>query len=403
MIHKYTIYASRKSLSNKRIFNLVLRNAFKRLMHIILAVTNDISTDQRLIRTARTLHKMQAHISVIGRRFHGEKYVNDTHFDAIRMNLVFNKGPLFYAEYNIRLFFRLLVMKADILVSNDLDTLPAVYLASGIKNTPLVYDSHEYFTEVPELNNRRLVRRIWEKIESLMLPHIQFSSTVSLPIAEAYKKKYNIHMEVIRNLPFRKTAEAAPEFTLQKQSGKTIIYQGALNMGRGLEMAIKAMQYTENLHLVIIGRGDLETQLKELVQSLGLTTKVTFTGSISPEKLFDYTVQADLGISLEEDLGLNYRFALPNKVFDYIQAGVPVLVSDLPEVKSLVLQYDVGMINNTGTPAELGALFNRILGDETKIQAWKLNLKKAASELCWENEEQKLIKLYQSAISDRAS
>ena len=379
----------------------MLLNAFNSLMHIILAVTNDISTDQRVIRTAHTLHNMQARITIIGRRFSGKQFVSDPRFEAIRMNLIFNKGPLFYAEYNIRLFCRLLFMKADVLVSNDLDTLPAVYMASRIKNTVVVYDSHEYFTEVPELKNRRLVRRIWERIESRMLPHIHFSSTVSSPIAEAYRKKYNIHMEVIRNLPFRKTTEAEPTFHLRKHSEKIILYQGALNMGRGLEMAIKAMQYTEDIRLVIIGQGDVETALKELTRSLGLTQKVTFTGRISPEKLFDYTVQADLGISLEEDLGLNYRFALPNKVFDYIQAGVPVLVSDLPEVKSLVLQYDVGIINNTKTPVELATLFTHILGDESKIQTWKLNLKKAAAELCWENEEPKLVNLYQAAISGR--
>jgi glycosyltransferase involved in cell wall biosynthesis len=381
----------------------VLRNVLKSLMHIILAVTNNISTDQRVIRTAHTLHNMQARITIIGRRFHGKQSLSDPRFDAIRMNLIFNKGALFYAEYNIRLFFRLLLMKADVLVSNDLDTLPAVYLASKIKNAVLVYDSHEYFTEVPELKNRRFVRRIWEKIESRMLPHIHYSSTVSPPIADAYRKKYGIHMEVIRNLPFRRLAKAGPEFHLRKQSEKILLYQGALNMGRGLEMAIKAMKYTENTVLVIIGHGDVEKELRELTRSLGLAERVTFTGRISPDKLFDYTVQADLGISLEEDLGLNYRFALPNKVFDYIQAGVPVLVSDLPEVKSLVLQYDVGTINNSKTPAELGALFNQILGDETKIQAWKLNLKKAAAELCWENEEQKLVNLYQTAISGRVS
>jgi len=372
-------------------------------MHIILAVTNDISTDQRVIRTAYTLHKMQARITIIGRRLPGNQFVSDPCFDAIRMKLIFNKGPLFYAEYNVRLFFRLLAMKADVLVSNDLDTLPAIYLASKIKNTVLVYDSHEYFTEVPELKNRKLVRKIWEKIESRILPHIHFSSTVSPPIADAYKKKYNIHMEVIRNLPFRKLAEAEPVFRLRKLSEKIIIYQGVLNMGRGLEMAIESMQFTENMQLVIVGQGDVETELKELTRSLGLSERVTFTGRISPDKLFDYTVQADLGISLEEDLGLNYRFALPNKVFDYIQAGVPVLVSDLPEVKSLVLQYDIGTINKTKTPAELGDLFNHILDDEAKIQTWKLNLKKAAAELCWENEEQKLVNLYQAAISGRVS
>jgi glycosyltransferase involved in cell wall biosynthesis len=327
----------------------------------------------------------------------------DPRFRAIHMRLIFTRGPMFYAEFNVRLFIRLLFMKSDILVSNDLDTLPAVYLASVIKNRVLVYDSHEYFTEVPELRNRRFTRKIWEKIESWILPRIHFSSTVSRPIADEYNKKYNIKMAVIRNLPFRKTSAEDPEFKLRKKSEKIIIYQGVLNMGRGLEMAIQAMQYTQNVQLVIIGGGDIEKELKEQATSLGLDDKIKFTGRISPDKLFDYTVQADLGISLEEDLGLNYRFALPNKVFDYIQAGVPVLVSDLPEVKSIVLQYDVGMINSAKTPVELGSLFNTILTDVSKLRAWKINAKKAAAELCWENEEQKLINLYHAAISSHAS
>jgi glycosyltransferase involved in cell wall biosynthesis len=372
-------------------------------MHIILAVTNDISTDQRVIRTVHSLQKMKASITVIGRRLSHTVSDSVPNIRAIRMRLLFNTGPLFYAEYNMRLFFRLLAMKVDILVSNDLDTLPAVYLASVIKKTDLVYDSHEYFTEVPELNNRPFIRKIWEKIESRILPHIRFASTVSAPIAEAYRKKYGIKMEVIRNLPFRRPKESAPAIQLQKKSEKIIIYQGVLNMGRGLEMAIKAMQYTENILLVIVGGGDVDEQLRELARSMGLPGKVIFTGRVTPDRLFDYTRQADLGISLEEDLGLNYRFALPNKVFDYIQAGVPVLVSDLPEVKSIVLQYGVGMVNPAKTPEELGVLFQNILEDEAKLEAWKLNLHKAAAELCWENEEPKLLNLYQSAISGRVS
>jgi glycosyltransferase involved in cell wall biosynthesis len=210
-------------------------------------------------------------------------------------------------------------------------------------------------------------------------------------------------MEVIRNLPFLKTTESAPVVLLKKKSEKIIIYQGVLNMGRGLEMAIKAMQYTENILLVIVGGGDVEDQLRELARSIGLPGKVTFTGRVAPDRLYEFTRQADLGISLEEDLGLNYRYALPNKVFDYIQAGVPVLVSDLPEVKSIVLQYGVGMVNTAKTPEELGVLFQYILEDEAKIQTWKRNLQKAAAELCWENEEPKLLNLYQSAISGRVS
>lgn len=383
----------------KKNFNLVPQNVYPGPMHIILAVTNDISTDQRVIRTAHTLHNMKARVTIIGRRLAKPLEYIDLRFKAIRMNLVFNKGPLFYAEYNLRLFLRLMIMKADILISNDLDTLPAVYLASKIRNTALVYDSHEYFTEVPELLGRRGVQRVWKWLESLMMPHILYACTVSSPIARAYQDKYGIKMQVIRNLPFKRDQTIQPLPALKNGSEKIILYQGSLNKGRGLELAIQAIQFTNNVRLVIIGKGDLENKLKQLVLTLGLQDRITFTGRISPDQLIGYTIQADLGISLEEDLGLNYRFALPNKVFDYIQAEVPVLVSDLPEIRSLVEEYKVGLINHSLNAEELGVLFTGILNNEDQLRVWKSNLKIAAAELCWEKEEPKLIALIQSALA----
>jgi len=172
-------------------------------------------------------------------------------------------------------------------------------------------------------------------------------------------------------------------------------------MGRGLEQVIRAIQYTHNIRLIIIGKGDVENKLKQLALSLGLMDRITFSGRISPERLFDYTVQADLGISLEEDLGLNYRFSLPNKVFDYIQAGVPVLVSNLPEVKALVEKYDVGMVNYAGNAEDLGGLFTEMTGNDEKRRVWKANLKIAAAELCWENEEGKLVDIYRQAMGNQ--
>jgi glycosyltransferase involved in cell wall biosynthesis len=383
----------------KKNFNLVPQIVYPSPMHIILAVTNDISTDQRVIRTAHTLHDMKARVTIIGRRFGKPVEYTDLQFKAIRMKLVFNRGALFYAEYNLRLFWRLMIMKADILISNDLDTLPAVYLASKIRNTSLLYDSHEYFTEVPELMGRRGVQRVWEWIESLMLPHILHACTVSSPIARAYQNKYGIKMQVIRNLPFKSDQTSKPFPALRNGSEKIILYQGSLNMGRGLEMAIQAIQFTSNVRLILIGKGDLENKLKQLVLTLGLQDRITFTGRLSPDQLIGYTIQADLGISLEEDLGLNYRFALPNKVFDYIQAEVPVLVSDLPEIRALVEEYKVGMINHSMNAEELGALFTLILSNDDQLQEWKNNLKIAADELCWEKEESKLIALVQSAFA----
>ena len=366
-------------------------------MRIILCVTNDIATDRRVNRSALSLMKLPCDILVIGRVHPHAMPLPDYPYRTKRMKMMFSKGALFYAEFNLRLFSLLLFKKADILVANDLDTLPGVFLASCLRRLPVVYDSHEYYTEVPELLGRKWVKRIWESIEALILPHIQYASTVSASVADEYKHKYGIRMRVIRNLPFR-LENLQPASVMKNNNEKSIIYQGSLNMGRGLETVIKAMRYIENTRLIIAGTGDIEDELKELARSLALHDKVHFTGRIPAKELYSYTVQADLGISLEEKLGLNYYYALPNKLFDYIQARVPVLVSDVPEMKSIVLQYQIGRVTSVHDPYELSLLITEMLTNSVQRQIWKSNLEKAAGELCWENEEHLLLDLFQQVI-----
>jgi len=369
----------------------------KPLSRIILCVTNDLVTDCRVNRIASSLVKLQAQVLVIGRVFPGSMELTVFPCPVLRMKMIFKKGPLYYAEYNIRLFFRLLFVKPSVLVANDLDTLPAVFLVSKIRGLPLVYDSHEYFTEVPELVGRKWIKRTWEMLESLMLPHIQFAYTVSASIAEEYRRKYGIPMQVIRNLP-TKSENLQPQMLLRKNREHLIIYQGSLNMGRGLELAIRAMRYMDNARLIIAGSGDVEGELRELTESLSLTERVYFTGRITPGELRLYTIQADLGISLEEKLGLNYYYALPNKLFDYIQARIPVLVSDLPEMSHVVAQYAIGKVNHTHDPYELSLVFQEMLSDRNKRQEWRSNLEVAARELCWEQEEEILTNIYRKAM-----
>lgn len=165
-------------------------------------------------------------------------------------------------------------------------------------------------------------------------------------------------------------------------------------MGRGIEAAIRAMQFLDVAELWLAGDGDITLQLKQMVSELKLDDKVKFIGRLPLQQLQQLTRQADLGISLEEDLGLNYRFALPNKLFDYIQAEVPVLVSNLPEMRRIVEHYQIGLIAETHQRKELAEIMKMALFDQEKRLVWKQNLLKAAKELCWENEEEVLRKVY---------
>ncbi|MBN2610619.1 MAG: glycosyltransferase [Bacteroidales bacterium] len=379
-----------------KIFTLAFYYHFA--VKICLSVTNDIVTDQRVNRIATSLLKLSASVTIVGRVRRTSPVLRPSGINYKRFRLLFNKGPLFYTCYNIRLFLYLLFHRFDILVANDLDTLPANYLVSRLKKNKLVYDSHEYFTEVPELVERTRVKKIWERIESVILPHIRFSYTVCSSLAKIYNNLYGIDMQVIRNLPIEKN-QIVTRKELRNGEESIILYQGSVNKARGLEMVIRAMKYLDGVKLVIIGDGDIKNDLENMVSSLKLTNKVVFMGRIVSEYLHAYTVQADIGISLEENLGLNYYYALPNKLFDYIQANVPVLVSDFPEMGSLVSRYNIGIATCERDPGKIAALITDMLRDENRIRLWKQNLKKAAQELTWADEEAKLLDFYHRVIS----
>ncbi|MDP3644724.1 MAG: glycosyltransferase [Bacteroidota bacterium] len=360
---------------------------------VTLSVINDLVTDNRVHKVAESLQKMGFEPELVGRLLPESQPVT-REYKIHRMKLLFRKGAMFYAEYNLRLFFFLLKSKSDVFVSNDLDTLPANYLASRIKQKPLVYDSHEYFTEVPELIGHPFVKAVWTWLERLLVPHVHGAYTVCESIAEVYRDLYNVDFKVVRNLPVcSKIEKPEPPEKIQGQP-KIILYQGALNMGRGIEAAIRAMQFLNGAELWLAGDGDITAQLRQFVDELKLESKVKFLGRMPLSQLHKVTRQADLGISLEEDLGLNYRFALPNKLFDYIQAEVPVLVSNLPEMKRIVEHYQIGAIAETHQRKELAEIMKRALFDQEKITVWKQNLQKAAVELCWENEEEVLRQVY---------
>ncbi|MBU8893270.1 MAG: glycosyltransferase [Bacteroidales bacterium] len=362
---------------------------------ILLAVTNDLITDNRVHKIACTLLKSGAKVTIAGRIKSNSLPVNNKPYCTKRFRLLFNKGPFFYIEYNIRIFLFMLFRKFDIVVANDLDTLTGTYIASKIKKNILVYDSHEYFTEVPELVKRHFKRKIWKYIESKILPRIRFTYTVSESVANEYQRLYGINMRVVRNLPNYINYESLEK--PKKTENFQILYQGSLNVSRGLEQIIDSMEFIDNAKLTIIGDGDITGQLKEQISSKNLTEKIDLKEKIPFAELINETQKADLGISLEENIGLNYYYSLPNKLFDYIQARVPVLVSPFPEMQKIVNQYDIGSVYDHKNTQALADKIKEIIKLNDQYQKWKDNTEKAAKELCWENEEKILFQIYSDA------
>lgn len=373
------------------------------MKQVIVSVINDLSTDQRVHKTCTTLHTMGYNVTLIGRKQRKSLPLSQRDYSTKRMFLLFEKGPLFYAAFQFRLFLYLLFHKADVLVSNDLDTLLPNYIVSKLKHVPLVYDSHELFCEVPELINSPLKKNIWKSIERWIFPSLKYVFTVNDSIAKIYSDEYHVEVKVLRNIPplsnqnkFKIISKKELQIPLDK---KIIVLQGAgINIDRGAEEAVISMQYVNDSVLLIIGSGDVLEKLKEIVKDLKLEEKVRFIGKIPFEKLLQYTHHADLGLTLDKDTNVNYRYSLPNKLFDYIHAGVPVLASDLIEIKKIINEYNVGDCITDHDPRHIAGKINHILGNESTLIMWKKNCKIATENLNWEIEEKQLVRVYEKFL-----
>jgi len=358
---------------------------------IILFVSNDLSCDNRVHKVATSLSNNGCDVEVVGRKLKNSMPLSRQCYAQKRLRFLFTKGPLFYAEMNIRFFLYLIFRRFDIATANDLDTLLGVFCAVKLRGKQLVYDSHEYFTEVPELQNRSRVRNMWLAMEKRIFPKLHSVMTVCGSIAKEYEAKYEVPVSVVRNVPYRDINCERKQFDLPHS--KVVLYQGALNVGRGLELLIEAFASVDAC-LLIIGDGDIRAQLEAMVDQLNLRGKVIFLGKIPYNNLPAYTQLATIGVSLEEDLGASYHYCLPNKLFDYIQAGKPVLVSDLPEMKAIISRYPCGEIFTERNAKNLANQLNELLRDEQRLQLYQANCLTASVDLCWEKEERNLLSVY---------
>ncbi len=369
---------------------------------VYVSVVSDLVTDQRVHRTSQSLSRKGLKVILVGRQMKSSLALKPREYRTHRFKLFFETGALFYANYNLRLFFFLLFRKVDILLANDLDTLAANYLISVIKGVPLVYDSHEYFTGVPELANRPKIRGVWKWLERRILPKLKYMYTVNSSIAGLYHEEYGINPKVIRNLPLKQTQRKI-ERTRQDLGlpvdKKMLLFQGAgINIQRGAEEILETMQYLHDCFLVFVGGGDVIEILKKEAIALDLSSKIFFFPKMPLEELREFTVLADLGLSLDKDTNVNYRYSLPNKIFDYIQAGVPVMASDLPEIRKVLDNYNIGKLISSHDPQILASEIQDFFNDAPRLALWKENLKFAAEELCWEKEEKILLDLFKDVV-----
>jgi len=353
---------------------------------------------------AEAVNSLGCEVTIIG-RVQGDCCKNDrVPFKTKRFKMLFNRGFLFYKFFNIRLFLYLLFRRFDILVANDLDTLLPNYLIARLRNLRLVYDSHEYFTGVPELRGRPFVKWIWTMIERSIFPDIEYVITVSDSIADIYNAGYGLKPLVIRNMS--PSSESLIPMTREEMGIETghlllIMQGGGINTDKGGEELIDAVSLTQNVSLIVAGSGDVVPLLKERVIHLGLSERIKFFPKMPWSDLMRLTKSADAGLSLEKDTNINYRYSLPNKLFDYISAGIPVITGNLPEIRKIIESYDCGLIIPGITSDEISKAIIALRDNPELRKRLKQNSANAFIELNWKNEQEKVISLYRRILKDQ--
>ena len=350
------------------------------------AVTNDINQDQRMHRICASLVEMGYLVTIIGRNKHNSKPLITQPFSQKRLPVYFQKGPLFYLEYNSRLLVYLMRNHQDIIYCVDTDTLLPGVISKWLKGKKLIFDAHEYFTEVPELTDRWFVKRIWKLIEQICIPRADLAITVNQSLAELFTGKWKIPFHSIFNVPaFReKPISLAPE-------PGTILYQGVLNKGRGLESLIDAMEFIPNINLVLAGEGDLSVQLRERALKGKCVDRIQFVGWHVPDELRLLTTKATLGMNLLEGTSKNYYYSLANKFFDYMHAGIPSVNMKFPEYSKIISQYDIGYLLDDLCPQKIAELINNALADQEALENKRHNCVKASLHFNWKVEQEKLM------------
>jgi len=362
----------------------------------IVCVSNDLITDNRVAKTCAVLKELGYNVSLVGRKKKNSPDMPSRTYQTKRMHLWFEKGPLFYLNLNFRIFLFLLFKKTNLIFSNDLDTLPACFLAYLFKpKAKIIYDTHELFTEVSELKEHPFKRSIWLRLEKWIFPKLKTVITVNDSIAAIYHQKYKVPVHVVRNIPLpyeiQNGAANYKSLGINENDFIVIIQGSGLNKDRGIEESILSMKHCKNCVLLIVGDGDIVPAAKVLVAEHKLSRFVKFFSRRPYPELMKITQMADLGLLMDKAVNQNHELALPNKLFDYMHAGTPILSNRLKEIEKFIVNYDIGIIMEDITPEGIASSIMDFKENQKLQHQLKENCISAAKNENWLIEKLKLI------------
>lgn len=289
-----------------------------------------------------------------------------------------------------------------VFVAHDLPMLPVAAKAAARCGAKLVYDSHELYCE-QEFTVRE--RRRWAEIEAKYIGACDAVIAVNHSVADEITRRYRVpHVNVIMNAA-RPRRSPVKERRFHRTFGlrdddKVLLYQGGLSAGRNIEALVASIAELRNaaVHLVVMGDGMLRKKLESLAHRERVEYKVHFHAAVQQHELLDYSASADAGVIPYLATCLNNRYCTPNKLFEFIAAGLPVLASDLPELRRIVCEHGIGIgtVGDMSSPTRIAALIDRFFSDPGRLEGWRLNVEHARHSLSWDKEAEKLVKIFEA-------
>jgi glycosyltransferase involved in cell wall biosynthesis len=392
-------------------------SSIKVCMHVLTTA----SDDPRVMRSATALVKAGCTVSLVDIADKGN-HRSEEDIRGVCMKHVLVSGSFFSTRFDKRtlvrlthLFvcsaLRLIQTPADIYHAHDVSALPACYIAACLHHKPIIFDAHEmplFERPLSELGrSRRWLHKLLGVLLAYIVPRCAGIITVSPPIAEEICSRYRVpEVTLIRNVPEYRAipkSDRLRRYLGLKPEVRIALYQGNLQTNRGLDRLVRAAAFLEqNIAIVMMGknRGTTQAQLEALIASEGVADRVRILPPVPHAELLDWTASADIGLNVaSSDYSLNVRYFLPNKLFEYLMAGLPVLTSPLEAIVDVIKTYDVGQVMSSLAPADIGEAINRMLADPVGLARQRSNaLEAARNEFYWEKERLQLIHLYQGIL-----
>mgnify|MGYP002152415897 CR=1 FL=1 len=378
---------------------------------IAFALTGDLNRNSRALKQLSSLAGSGFTVRVfhLGGDSPAAPLPDTVHASIVRVSA--GSGPMHFLRVHRAFRDAIGACRARLFHASDLYVLAACRRASDRFRVPFTYDARELYPHVAATTGRPWARWWWQRVEGKHIRSASAVFTVSDSIADSLSKTYTIDRPtLVQNTPLASatyrddTADAEPNLRelLGGSSERLILHLGQMKKARGCENLVRAMKTVERAHLVFLGYGPLKTELQRLTSEQNLDDRVHFLDPVSPAAIHSTIRSADIGVTLLEDTCLNHRYALPNKLFDYLLAGLPVLGSDLQEVSRLMDDHDVGLCVNASSPQAIGnALNDMLLGP--RLSKWRRNALKASETFRWETASQHLMNEFIRLLSPSSS